>query len=138
MQQMVNLLTAFVHRKMATATLHFRTRLLRRCVHAWTREVHSQRLHGGKEENDRKRKYQQKLACFLSAVEKRETRDEKEDIVNDQKSVVEIDDKSEASSKPQDQQIKHDLSVAIQARLESNIWSTARKHVVCMEYKLLF
>ena len=124
-----SLITAFVHRKMATATLHFRTRLLRRCLHAWTRDVHSQQLHGGKEEKERKRKYQQKLACFLSVVEKRETQEE--DMENNKKGVVEIVEKSEASSKPQ---IKRDSSVAMQ----SNIWSAARKHVVCVhEYKLL-
>ena len=112
---------------MATATLHYQKRLLRHCLHAWTREVHSQRLHGGKEDKERKRVYKQKLACFLSAVEKSDTHEEEEE------KMVEIDKESEASLVAQDQQTKcHSVGHPMQARLESNIWSTARNHVVCM------
>lgn len=76
--------------------------------------------------------YQQKLACFLSAVEKRETHE------TDEAEVEEKDLESESSLKPEDQQTKPESSAG-QARLESNIWSTARKHVVCVYgYKLFF
>ena len=116
-------------RNVLKAESHHRGVLLHRCLEAWNRAVHKQRLQREKEEKERE--YREKMAAFLSVVEamSKGKKEEKEKEVGKEEEEKEMQILISQSKVPS-QAIEGERKRLKGEPSSGNMWATARRQVV--------